>query len=160
MVNSLKYTNNIFFQSCNKTRTNIFLGLLSEHKKGRQNFWFLQKESKAQLQACQNELKKETDEVSWLRKELELAQSRNSELERTIASGQKLREDEAAKHHELLAQSEARNTSTEDKLAALQVKTDSWLAKLIEINQLMDSKLLSLALLSATLIYILVCNLI
>ena len=39
------------------------------------------------------------------------------------------------KHKELLAQSEARGTSAEEELAALKLKSDAWLAKLIRINQ-------------------------
>ena len=69
-----------------------------QQKKLGNTYKFLQTESKTQLQVCQSELKKETNEVSRLWKELELAQTRNSKLERFVASEKKLREENVAKY--------------------------------------------------------------
>ena len=90
--------------------------------------------------AYKAELKKERDEVSRLKSELETAQSRNAELEKSAAEKSRLRVDEAQKLKETLEQTEARATSGQEELQTLEDKADIWLADLAKIKKEMDSK--------------------
>ena len=77
--------------------------MLSKHKTIKADYRFLQKESKAQLQACQAELNKETAEVSRLKTELERANIRNSELTSALGIERTAWEKDAKEHQDMLA---------------------------------------------------------
>ena len=85
-------------------------------------------------------LKKEQDEVSRLRKELEAAQSQTTEAEKTFAAEKAQLEEVAGRQKELLAQTEGRATSAQKELDILKAKCDTWLSELNRINSEMDSK--------------------
>ena len=86
------------------------------------------------------ELKKERDEVSGLKAELEKAQSHSAELEKIATEEKQLRVDEAQKFKESQEQTELRATSAQQELQALKEKTERWLSELSKINNEMTSK--------------------
>ena len=73
--------------------------------------------------------------MSRLKKELEAAQTRNSELTSALGIEHTAREKDAKEHQDMLAQLESHGTTAEKELAALQAKCDAWLAELVEITK-------------------------
>ena len=78
--------------------------------------------------------------MSWLKAELEKAQSDSAELKKVVAEEKQLRADEAQKLKESFEQTELRATSAQQELQALKEKTDKWLVELARINSEMASK--------------------
>ena len=128
------------FQNCKNLRTEVFHRLLSKHKTLKSNYGFLQKESKAQLAACKAELEKETAEVSRLKKELERANTRNSELTSYLGIEHTARQKHAKEYEYKLAELASRGTTAEKELATLQAKCDAWLAELVMITKELGRK--------------------
>ena len=93
--------------------------------------------------AHQAELKKEQEEVSRLKAELEKSRGRAVELEKTAATEKKLREEETRKLKESLEESKSQATSAESELRALKTKIAQWLVDISSINSEIDSKPLS-----------------
>ena len=110
------------------------------HKKLKADYRFLQKESKAQLQACQADLQKESAEVSRLKQELDRSQTRNSELTSALTLERTSREKDVMQHKEALAPLESRGTTAEQELAALKAKCDTWLTDLVGITMELGRK--------------------
>ena len=86
------------------------------------------------------ELKKERDEVSRLKTELEKAQSHSAELKKVVAEEKQLRADEAETLKESFEQTELRATSAQQELQALKDKSGRWLLELTKINNEMTNK--------------------
>ena len=78
--------------------------------------------------------------MSRLKAELEKAQSRNTELEKSAAEEGQLRVEETRKLKESLEEFESRATLAEGELEALKTKIARWLAEFSTINGEMDSK--------------------
>ena len=78
--------------------------------------------------------------MSRLKAELEKAQSRNAELEKSAAEQQQLRVEETRKLEESLKEFESRATSAEGDLEALKTKIGRWLVEISSINSEMNSK--------------------
>ena len=97
-------------------------------------------ELKSRAEAHEAELKKERDEVSRLKAELEKAQSRHAELEKSAAEQQQLRVEETRKLEESFKEFESRATSAEGELEALKTKIGRWLVEISAINSEMNSK--------------------
>ena len=74
--------------------------------------------------------------MSRLKAELEKAQSRNAELEKSAAEQQQLRAEETRKLEEF----ESRAISVEGELEALKTKIGRWLAEISTINSEMNSE--------------------
>ena len=113
------------FQNCNKLRTEVFYGLLTKQKALKAQYGFLQKESKAQLLACKTELEKESAEVARLKKELEKANTVNSELTSPLGIERTARQKDAKEFADKLAELASRGTTAEKELTALQAKCDA-----------------------------------
>ena len=94
--------------------------------------------------AHQAELKKEQEEVSRLKAELEKSQGRPAESEKSAATEKQLREEETRKLKESLEESKSEATSAEGELRDLKAKIAKWLVDISKINSEMDSKLLPL----------------
>ena len=82
--------------------------------------------------------------MSRLTAELEKAQSRTAELEKSAADEKQLRVEETRKLEESLEESKSRTTSAESELGALKTKIAQWLVDISSINSEMDSKPLPL----------------
>ena len=93
--------------------------MLSKHKTLKPSYGFLQKKSKAQLAACKAELEKETAEVSRLKKELDRANTRNSELTSSLGIERTAQQKDAKEYEDKLAELASRGTTAEKELAAL-----------------------------------------
>ena len=93
--------------------------------------------------AHQSKLKKEKDEVSRLKTELEQSRGRIAELEKTSSEEKQLRVEETWKLKESLEEFESRTTLAEGELATLKTKITRWLAEFSSINGQLDSKLFS-----------------
>ena len=78
--------------------------------------------------------------MSRLKAELEKAQSRNAELEKTAAEEKRLRVDETQKLKESFKEFESRAISVEGELEALKTKIGRWLVEISAINSEMNSK--------------------
>ena len=78
--------------------------------------------------------------MSRLKAELEKAQSRNAELEKSAAEEKKLRVEETRKLEESLEESGSRASSAERDLETLKTKIAGWLAEFSTINGQLDSK--------------------
>ena len=78
--------------------------------------------------------------MSRLMVELEKAQSRNAELEKTAAEEKQLRVYETQKLKESAESIEFQLTSVQQELQALTEKADKWLVELCRINNEMNSK--------------------
>ena len=94
----------------------------------------------ARVIAHQSELKKEKDEVSRLKTELEQSWGRVAELEKVSAEEKQLRGEETRKLKESLEEFESRTTMAERELEALKTKIARWLAEFSTINGQLDSK--------------------
>ena len=127
-------------QSCNKIRTEVFYELLNKQKKLKAQYNFLQKESKAQLEACSTELVKEKTEVARLKKELDRVNTRNSELTSSLGIEHAARQKDAQEFADKLAELVSRGTTAKKELSALQAKCDTWLAELVVITNEMGRK--------------------
>ena len=114
--------------------------MLSKHKTLKPSYGFLQKKSKAQLAACKTELERETAEVSRLKKELDRANNRNSELTSALGIERTSRQKDAKEHKDKLAELESRGTTAEKELATLQAKCNAWLAELVVITKELGRK--------------------
>ena len=90
--------------------------------------------------------------MSRLKKELERAQTRNSELRRALGIECTAREKDAKEHQDMLAELESRGTTAEKELAALQAKCEAWLAELVVITKELGRKY-SLAFISLSFLY-------
>ena len=90
--------------------------------------------------AHQAELKKEQEEVSRLKAELEKTRSQAAESEKAAATEKQLREEESRKLKESLEESKSKATSAESELRALKAKIAQWLVDISGINSEMDSK--------------------
>ena len=108
------------------------------NKQGQYNF--LQKESKAQLEACKLNLNKESAEVVRLKKELEKANTRIDELTSSLEIESTDWQKDAKEHEDKLAELESRGTTAEKELKVLQAKCDAWLAELVVITNEMGRK--------------------
>ena len=75
-----------------------------------------------------------------MKAELEKAQSRNAELEKSAAEEGQLRVEETRKLKESLEEFKSRATSSEGELEALKTKIARWLAEFSTINGELDSK--------------------
>ena len=93
--------------------------MLSKHKTLKANYGFLQKESKAQLAACKTELQKEAAEMSRLKKELDWANTRNSELTSALGIERTARQKDGKEYEDKLAELASHGTTAEKELAAL-----------------------------------------
>ena len=100
-------------QNCNKARTEVFYGLLNKQKNLKVQYNFLQKESKAQLEACKNALDQESAEVNRLKKELEKANTRIDELTSSLEIESASRQKDAKEHADKLAELASRGTTAE-----------------------------------------------
>ena len=76
-----------------------------------------------------------------MKAELEKAQSRNSELEKSLAKEKQLRVEETRKLKESAGNTEFQLTSVQHELEELTKKTDTWLKELCRINSELNSKL-------------------
>ena len=85
-------------------------------------------------------MKKEQAEVTRLKAELEKAQSRNAELEKSLAEEKQLRVEETQKLKEAAENTEFQLTSVQHELEDLTKKTDKWLVELCRINSEMNSE--------------------
>ena len=90
--------------------------------------------------AHQSELKKEKDEVSRLKTELEQSRGRVAELEKTSTEEKQLQGEETRKFKESLEEFESRTNVAERELEALKTKIARWLAEFSTINGQLDSK--------------------
>ena len=81
--------------------------------------------------------------MSRLKAELEKAQSRNAELEKSAAEEKQLRVEETRKLEESLEESGSRASSAERELETLKTKVAGWVAEFSTINGQLDSKLFS-----------------
>ena len=81
--------------------------------------------------------------MSRLKAELEKAQSRNAELEKSAAEEKRLRVEETRKLAESLEESGSRAGSAERELETLKTKVTGWVAEFSTINSQLDSKHLS-----------------
>ena len=98
--------------------------------------------------AHQSELKKEKDEVSRLKTELEQSLRHVAELEKASTEEKQLRDAETRKLKESLEEFESRTIVAERELEALKIKIARWLAEFSSINGQLDSKLISFFVLS------------
>ena len=78
--------------------------------------------------------------MSRLKAELEKAQSRNAELEKSAAEEKQLRVEETRQLKESLEESGSRATLAERELETLKTKIAAWLAEFATINGQLDSK--------------------
>ena len=78
--------------------------------------------------------------MSRLKAELEKAQSRNAELEKSAAEEKQLRVEETRKLGESLEESGSRASSAERELETLKSKVAGWVAEFSTINGQLDSK--------------------
>ena len=92
------------------------------------------------MAACKTELEKESDEVARLKKELEKANTRNSELTSSIGIERTARQKDAKEYEDKLAELASRGTTAEKELAALQTKCDAWLTELVVITKELGRK--------------------
>ena len=92
----------------------------------------------------QSAIKKERDEVLRLKAELEKAQSRNTELEKSLAEEKQLRTEETRKLKESTESAGSQLTSVQHELEELTKKTDAWLVELCRINGELNSEFLLL----------------
>ena len=76
-----------------------------------------------------------------MKAELEQAQSRNSELEKSLAEEKQLRVEKTRKLKESAGNTEFQLTSVQHELEELTKKTDTWLKELCRINSELNSKL-------------------
>ena len=127
-------------QSCNKLRTEVFYGLLNKQKALKAQYGFLQKESKAQLEACKTALDKKSAEVVRLKKELEKANTRIDELTSSLGIERTGRQKDSKEHEEKLAELASRGTTVEKELKVLQAKCHTLLAELVVITNEMGRK--------------------
>ena len=97
-------------------------------------------EQKSRADAHQAELKKERDEVSRLKAELDRSRDRTAELEKSAAEEKQPRDKETRKLKESIEESESRATSAEGEAQALKTKIRRWVAEFSTINGEMDSK--------------------
>ena len=118
--------------------------MLNKQKALKVQYNFLQKESKAQLEACKGALDKESAEVDRLKKELEKANARIDELPSSLEIESTGRQKDAKEYEDKLAELASRDTTAEQELKALQAKCDTWLAELVVITNQMGHKCLSL----------------
>ena len=81
--------------------------------------------------------------MSRLKAELEKAQSRSAELEKSAAEEKQLRAEETRKLEESLEESGSRASSAERELETLKTKIAGWVAEFSTINCELDSKHLS-----------------
>ena len=78
--------------------------------------------------------------MSRLKAELEKAQSRNAELEKSAAEEKQLRVEETRQLKESLEESGSRASSAERELETLKTKIAGWVAEFSSINGQLDSK--------------------
>ena len=116
--------------------------MLNKQKALKSQYHFLQKESKAQLDACKKALDNESAEVAKLKKALEMANTRIDELTSALKIEGAAREKEAKEHEEKLSELASRGTTAEQELKKLQDKCDAWLAELVVITNEMGRKCL------------------
>ena len=89
---------------------------------------------------CKAEREKEIAEVSRLKKDLERANTRNSELTSSLGIECTAQQKDAKKYEDKLAELTSRGTTAEKELAALQAKCDAWLAELVVITKELGRK--------------------
>ena len=92
------------------------------------------------MAACKTELEKETAEVARLKKELEKANTHNSELTSSLGIERTARQKDAKEFEDKLAELASRGTTAEKELAVLQAKCDAWLAELAVITKELGRK--------------------
>ena len=78
--------------------------------------------------------------MSRLKKELDQANTRNSELTSALGIERTTRQKDAKEHEDKLAELESRGMTAEKELAALQAKCDAWLTELVGITKELDRK--------------------
>ena len=78
--------------------------------------------------------------MSRLKKELERANTRNSELTSSLGIERTARQKDAKEYEDKLVELASRGTTSEKELAALQAKCDAWLAELVVITKELGRK--------------------